>query len=73
MAVSWPAMVCYRDGCCRGCLICSEGFHSPSVLFFFSWFALLDSLGSRRGVVGGTADFGLGVSLAASPKRSAVV
>ena len=54
-------------------MICSEGSHSPSVLFFFSWFALLDSLGSRRGVIGGTADFGLSVSLVASPVRSAVV
>ena len=33
---------------------------------------LIDSLGSRRGVVGGTADFGLSVSLVASPERSAV-
>ena len=34
---------------------------------------LLDSLGSRRGVVGGTAGLGLSVSLVASPVRSAVV
>ena len=41
--------------------------------FSFHGLFLLHSLGSRRGVVGGTADFGLGVSLAASPERSAVV
>ena len=43
-----------------------------SVLFFFSWFALLASLGSRRGVIGESIDLGL-ASLVASPERSAVV
>jgi len=34
---------------------------------------LLDSLGSRRGVIGGAVDFGRCVPLVASPERSAVV
>ena len=41
--------------------------------FSFHGLLLVDSLGSRRGVVGGTADLGLSVSLVASPERSAVV
>ena len=41
--------------------------------FSFHDLLLLDSLGSRRGVVGGTAGLGLSVSLVASPVRSAVV
>ena len=40
--------------------------------FSFHGMLLLDSLGSRRGVVGGTVDFGRCVPLVASPERSAV-
>ena len=73
MALSWPAS--------------SLGLHSyyrrhrgSAWVFFLTVLALFSpvlrfkiSLGSRRGVVGGTADLGLSVSLAASPVRSAVV
>ena len=45
----------------------------PQFCFSFHGLLLLNSLGSRRGVVGGTADSGLSVSLVASPVRSAVV
>ena len=41
--------------------------------FSFHGMLLLDSLGSRRGVVGGTVDSGRCVPLVASPERSAVV
>ena len=39
--------------------------------FSFHGMLLLDSLGSRRGVVGGTVDSGRCVPLVASPERSA--
>ena len=41
--------------------------------FSFHDLLLLDSLGSRRGVVGGNVGLGLSISLVASPERSAVV
>jgi len=41
--------------------------------FFFSWFALLDSLGSRRGVIGVDVDGISWDALVTSPERSAVV
>ena len=41
--------------------------------FSFHGMLLLDSLGSRRGVIGGAVDFGRCVPLVASPVRSAVV
>ena len=72
MALSWPAS--------------SLGLHSyyrrhrgSAWVFFLTVLVLFSpvlrfkiSLGSRRGVVGGTADLGLSVSLVASPERSAV-
>ena len=73
MALSWPAS--------------SLGLHSyyrrhrgSAWVFFLTVLALFSpvlrfkiSLGSRRGVVGGTVDSGRCVPLVASPERSAVV
>ena len=74
MAVSWPAsslgLLSYYYRRPRG----SAWVFFFTVLVPFSPVLRFKiSLGSRRGVVGRTADFGLSVSLAASPERSAVL
>ena len=74
MAVSWPAsslgLLSYYYRRPRG----SAWVFFFTVLVPFSPVLRFKiSLGSRRGVAGRAADFGLSVSLAASPERSAVV
>ena len=50
-----------------------RGKMSKHVVKTFHGLIWVDSLGSRRGVVGSDVDFGHGSSLVASPVRSGVV
>ena len=50
-----------------------SGLMNKHTVKHFHGLLLLDSLGSRRGMIGADVDFGHGAVLVASPERSAVV